>query len=98
MHTGPERLTEFPDYYNLGVDEMTETVNVPVKSAWASTVNWASLGMVVVMVAKMVGAPIDEGTVNTVTNAGVALAGLYVWFKNSYGNPRVLTSQPAPVK
>ena len=70
---------------------------VPVKSPWASTVNWAAFGSMIVGVGAMFNLPLDATSVNTVLAALPVAFGAFTWVKNTWFSKRVLSSSlPSP--
>jgi hypothetical protein len=76
-----------------------ETANVPVKSAWASMINWGELVKLVAMIAAMKGITIPEGVqhqmVEFLSNMAIAITAagaIYTWVCRTWFNGSVSPS------
>ncbi len=69
---------------------MTQMVTVPVKSAYASTINWAAFGSMIAGVAAVFNLPVDPTAISTVLAAIPVVLGGFTWVKNTWFGARVL--------
>lgn len=63
---------------------MTTRTNVPVKSAWASKINWTQAVAFLAMLAAAFGIDMDEGTQTAVVSSILAIQALVTWIMRTW--------------